>query len=339
MHDIEQESFAILQEALVNKVSDIHVYPGAEMAMIDYRIEGTLVRTREMSTTQCERLIAHYKFSARMDIGEKRRPQDGALVVSDLNLSLRLSTLPTVYGESLVLRLLNQEQSFKLSDLFLFQDVVPILEGFLQQKEGLLLLAGPTGSGKTTTLYTMLNTALTEQYRRIITVEDPVENRLDGIVQMEVNEDAGFTFEAGLKATLRHDPDMMMIGEIRDERTAKLAVNAALTGRLVVTTIHAADVFGVIQRLLAFGLHETEIVQTVQLVCCQRLVPVKKQKRRLAVMEVLQHRAIQQTITAIQQQRGWPSITSLKALLYQAFVQGEITEATFRMMTGGMRDV
>jgi competence protein ComGA len=209
-----------------------------------------------------------------MDIGEKRRPQSGAYTYNynDTKIGLRISTLPAYKSESMVIRLLpqnNQIPSFRIS---LFPETSKKLISLLKHAHGLIIFTGPTGSGKTTTLYSMLSDTSEIVNRNIITLEDPIEKPSGTVLQVQVNERAGISYSAGLKAILRHDPDIIMVGEIRDRETAETAIRAALTGHLVLTTMHTRDAKGAIYRLSEFGINWLEIEQTLIAVTAQRLV-------------------------------------------------------------------
>ena len=209
-----------------------------------------------------------------MDIGERRRPQNGALTVVNnaITISLRLSTLPTSYQESLVIRILPENSYHPLSQLSLFPQTTKKLFSLLKHSHGLIIFTGPTGSGKTTTLYSLLHETKKVFNRNIISLEDPIEKKSKDVLQVQVNEKAGITYASGLKAILRHDPDIIMVGEIRDAETAKIAVRASLTGHLVLTTMHTRDSKGAIYRLLEFGVSLQEIEQTLIAIAAQRLV-------------------------------------------------------------------
>ena len=212
-----------------------------------------------------------------MDIGEKRRPQNGAITITleDKVVGLRLSTLPTAYLESLVIRLIPQYNILPLEQLSLFPNTAHRLISLLKHSHGMIIFTGPTGSGKTTTLYSLLHHTQELLNRNVITLEDPIENQSEKMLQVQINEKAGITYAVGLKAALRHDPDVIMVGEIRDAETAKIAIRASLTGHLILTTMHSRDAEGAIFRLLEFGVSWLEIQQSVIAVTAQRLVELK----------------------------------------------------------------
>ena len=276
MNDIEQRCINLMKEAWRRQASDIHFHPKEAYISVQFRIDGRLVPYAKLKRAIYERMLSYFKFQAKMDIGEKRRPQNGAMTLSidGQKLSVRLSTIPTPYQESLALRLLPLNQHVSLDKLFLFRESANRLSALINSPAGFAILTGPTGSGKTTTIYACLLEAVHKHRRRVITIEDPIEKTNDAFTQLEVNEKAGITFEEGFKASLRHDPDIIMIGEIRDQMTAQIAVRAALTGHFIVTSMHAKNPLGALYRLLEFGIPLTDIQQTVVAVASQRLVPV-----------------------------------------------------------------
>lgn len=209
-----------------------------------------------------------------MDIGEKRRPQSGAYTYQykDEKIGLRISTLPAYKNESMVIRLLPQNNKIPSFKISLFPETSKKLISLLKHAHGLIIFTGPTGSGKTTTLYSMLSETAEIVNRNVITLEDPIEKPSETVLQVQVNERAGISYSAGLKAILRHDPDIIMVGEIRDRETAETAIRAALTGHLVLTTMHTRDAKGAIYRLSEFGINWLEIEQTLIAVTAQRLV-------------------------------------------------------------------
>lgn len=304
MQAIELLSERLIEEACSLHASDIHIVPKDKDAMIQYRIDDDLIEKQTMRKEVCERIISHFKFLASMDIGERRRPQNGSLSLNttNVNVHLRLSTLPTIFEESLVIRILPQEKIPSLDQISLFPSTTRKLLSLLNHSHGLMIFTGPTGSGKTTTLYSLIHYAKLHFKRNIITLEDPVETKSSEVLQVQVNEKAGITYAAGLKAILRHDPDIIMVGEIRDSETAKIAIRASLTGHLVLSTMHTRDAKGAIYRLLEFDVSLSEIEQTLIAISAQRLVQLKcpfcegecstfcrkmRKKRRLSIYELL----------------------------------------------------
>ena len=256
----------IIISALRNRASDIHLEPTETGLQVRYRIDGILRHITTLPPDYSRKVIVALKVMCEMDIADSRRPQDGRISEQYTNpqqeeqgLDLRVSTLPCVSGtkgeagEKAVLRLLRQQNSFQtIDDLGFSNSTRAIYKTWLEQPQGMVILTGPTGSGKTSTLYTSLR-AIAQASVNIITIEDPVEYILPGITQTQVNEAAGMTFAAGLRAILRQDPDIVMIGEIRDHETAETAVRTALTGHLVLTTLHTNDAVGAIPRLKDIG--------------------------------------------------------------------------------------
>jgi competence protein ComGA len=271
---IEQLADRIISDATRNQASDVHIIPRQHDTLIQLRVNNNIVPRLYLPKDECDRLVSHFKFMANMDIGEKRRPQSGSLVsyVNGKAFGLRLSTLPSHSSESLVIRLLPQQEQIPFYQLSLFPNMTRKLLALLKHAHGLIIFTGPTGSGKTSTLYSLLNETAHLFHRNIITLEDPIEKSYDGVLQVQVNEKAGITYAAGLKAILRHDPDIIMVGEIRDAETAQIAVRAALTGHLVLSTMHTRDAKGAIYRLLEFGVNWVEVEQTIVAVTAQRLV-------------------------------------------------------------------
>jgi competence protein ComGA len=236
-----------------------------------------------------------------MDIGEIRKPQNGTISypIASTKYSLRLSTLPVNHLESLAIRVLPQDQTLSLDQLFLFKHQSNRIKKWMDTKAGLILFSGPTGSGKTTTLYALLESALKEEAFQTITLEDPIEKNIQNILQVQVNEKAGITYQAGLKAALRHDPDIIMVGEIRDKETAQFAFEASLTGHLVLSTIHAKNTQGTIYRLLDMGITPIELGQSLIGVCSIELLPIRTnnpQAQRAAILEILDGELLKQVI-------------------------------------------
>ena len=269
----------LLASAVRNRVSDIHLEPTTEGLRVRYRIDGILRDVTMLPLEVSRRTIVALKVMADMDISESRRPQDARLseqytssTAANLELDLRVSTLPCVGGEKAVIRLLPRQNPFsQMDELGFSEKALAVYKGWLQQPQGLIIFTGPTGSGKTSTLYTSLQAIATEHVN-VVTVEDPVEYILPCITQTQVNETAGMTFAAGLRAILRQDPDIIMVGEIRDRETAETAVRAALTGHLVLTTLHTNDAIGAIPRLKDVGPDPGLISDALLGVVAQRLV-------------------------------------------------------------------
>ncbi|MBB5030942.1 GspE/PulE family protein [Prosthecobacter vanneervenii] len=264
----------IIREALAQKATDIHVEPQPDSLRIRYRIDGFLheVPVPENIKSLQSSVIARIKVMSKLDIAEKRLPQDGRinLKADNQSIDVRVACIPSVEGESISLRLLGQER-FTLDRLGLSDELRERIEVLLAKPNGIVLVTGPTGSGKSTTLYTFLS-QLNSVHRRIVTIEDPVENKLPGIVQIPVKSEIGLTFASGLRSILRGDPNVVMVGEIRDLETAEIAVRASLTGHLVFSTLHTNDAVAGITRLIEMGVKPFLVSSAVRAFIAQRLV-------------------------------------------------------------------
>ena len=264
----------ILYQAIRDKASDIHLEPFEGDFKIRYRVDGSLFELEAPPPHLAEALIARVKVMSDLDIAETRLPQDGRieLTVGGRSVDLRVSTLPTMFGESTVMRILDRSNvSLSLDNLGLVTEVKEHLRRFVDLPHGIVLVTGPTGSGKTTTLYAMLNEANKED-TKVITVEDPVEYDLEGIIQVPVNEEIGVGYASVLRTILRQDPDVILVGEIRDRETAQTAIEASLTGHLVFSTLHTNDAASAVTRLVDIGIEPFLLTATVQGILAQRLV-------------------------------------------------------------------
>jgi type II secretory ATPase GspE/PulE/Tfp pilus assembly ATPase PilB-like protein len=266
----------ILEEALARKASDIHFEPLEKTVRIRYRVDGCLTGGRIYSRDSLETLVSRFKISCRLDISEKRIPQDGSFRIryQGRNVDLRVSFLPTFRGEKMVVRLLHPSETFLGMDrLGLPDPVLERLTAMIERPQGLILVVGPTGSGKTTTLYSILK-AVAREGINIVTLEDPVEYALEGINQVQINEKIGLTFACTLRAVLRQDPDVILVGEIRDEETAHMALRAAFTGHLVLSTLHTNDAVSTVTRLYNLGLEPYLLSSSLLGILSQRLIRV-----------------------------------------------------------------
>ncbi|TXI74752.1 MAG: GspE/PulE family protein [Dechloromonas sp.] len=266
----------VFDEALRTRASDIHIEPEEKTLRIRFRIDGVLHVQTEADIKVASALALRLKLMSGLDISEKRLPQDGRFHVKVRNASvdIRISTLPTQYGESVVMRLLNQNNGLlRLDSISMPPAVLEVLRRSIHKPSGIVLVTGPTGSGKTTTLYAALND-LNSTERKIITVEDPVEYRLPGINQVQVLEKIDLSFGRVLRAALRQDPDVILVGEMRDQETAEIGMRAAMTGHLVLSTLHTNDVLSTPVRLLDMGVPRYMVALSLQLVMAQRLVRV-----------------------------------------------------------------
>jgi type IV pilus assembly protein PilB len=265
---------SMIAAATERKASDIHVDPQPHGTTIRIRVDGILRDLMDVPVRLQDSLVSRIKILADMDIAERRAPQDGRIqvVIGPQRRDLRVSTLPTQYGEKVVIRLLDTRSALVgFQDLGLWEEHADLLGDLLKMPQGMLLVTGPTGSGKTTTLYAALN-VLRSRTLNIITVEDPVEYRLEGVNQVQVNEKAGRTFASSLRSILRQDPNVIMVGEIRDSETAEIALRAAQTGHLVLSTMHTRDSVSAITRLLDLGIAPFLIASTLTAAMAQRLV-------------------------------------------------------------------
>ena len=268
----------IINQALIQRSSDIHLDADEEGATVRFRIDGKVHDFRSLKEQEMAELTAVIKLHADLDIAERRTPLDGAISINldGDEISLRLATIPTLNGEHLTLRILANSGAENLADLnalCMADDHLKLLKEALDAPNGIILVSGPTGSGKTTTLYAALRYLRDLGGRHIVSLEDPVEMPLAGVTQVRIDEGGErVTFNKALRSVLRHDPDVVLIGEIRDEETADIAVRAALTGHLVLSTVHTNDAIGVVTRLLDLGLPDYLVAATVRLVMAQRLV-------------------------------------------------------------------
>ena len=268
----------VLKDAIELRASDIHLEPFEDEFRIRYRIDGVL---QEVPVPpQLKRfqpaIVSRVKILSHLNIAEKRLPQDGRIKIriEDSEVDIRVSVIPMLHGEAVVMRLLRQNSKLRgLPDIGMDKREQDCFRRVLQMPHGIILVTGPTGSGKTSTLYTALN-EINDAVRKIITIEDPVEYQLKGVNQIQVSEKAGLTFARGLRSILRHDPDVVLIGEIRDQETAQIAVQASLTGHLVFSTLHTNDAPGAVTRLVDMGVEPYLVASSLEAVLAQRLVRV-----------------------------------------------------------------
>lgn len=263
----------IISQAITDRASDIHIEPGRDDLRVRYRIDGVLTTVQRVPRSMIPGVISRLKVMAELDIGERRRPQDGRISVSHSGrtVDLRVATLPTVWGEKVVARVLDSPvASLQLADLNMLERNMGVFSESFLKPYGMILVTGPTGSGKSTTLYTTLAT-ISKPTVNVITVEDPVEYRMPGINQVQVNTKAGMTFAAALRSILRSDPDVILIGEIRDEETAKIAIESSLTGHLVLSTLHTNDAPSSVTRLIEMGVEPFLVGSALDSVVAQRL--------------------------------------------------------------------
>ena len=347
LQSIETIAEQLLDRAIQLKASDIHIIPRHTGPLIQFRVENRFFPYRMVKPHHAERLISHFKFLSGMDIGEKRRPQNGSMTYAcgDLSIGLRFSSLPAAGSETLVIRILPHDAILPIEQLALFPSTARKIVALLQHSHGLFLTCGPTGSGKTTTLYSLLHYANQLSSRNIITLEDPIEKVSSDVLQVQINEKAGISYSVGLKAALRHDPDVIMVGEIRDAETAQIAVRAAMTGHLILSTMHTRNAEGAIYRLMEFGVSMTEIRQTLIAVAAQRLVELScpicrpvcspycdysRRKKRAGVFELLYGKELETVLSKQEGGSDEQSFRLLKDEIKKAYALGYVCEEEYR---------
>lgn len=344
---LEKQIQEMLRLAMRNGISDIHVLPSPSQYEVFFRVPSGLQRMFQMPLDTGLRYLAHFKFSASMDIGERRRPQSGSchIQIDSQVLELRISTISNyLYQESMVLRILydHHQQSNEKMQLF-FPGEYDELERLLNHKSGLILFSGPVGSGKTTTIYHLLRQKYASEPMQVITMEDPVEIKEPKFLQAEVNEKAGLSYEVLIKQSLRHHPDILVIGEIRDVETAKMVIRSALTGHLVLATIHAKSCVGVIERLLELGVSMEQLRQSLIGVLSQRLInkfcPLcegacsiycrhnQTTEKKAVMFEILSSKNLESTLKC---KEGNRDFAKMNAKLRKAYGCGYISEKDFK---------
>jgi type IV pilus assembly protein PilB len=283
----------LLRHAIIQGASDIHIEPMEESVLIRYRIDGILHDAMTLPKNAAPTIVARLKVLSNLKLDEKRLPQDGRfkMEMDGQKVSFRVSMLPIFYGEKVVMRLLRENRSgFTLEGIGFHGDTHERVQQAMKQTTGIILVTGPTGSGKTTTLYTILDLLNTPEVN-ISTIEDPIEYQMPRINQTQVKSDIGFTFATGLRSLMRQDPDIIMVGEIRDQETSSLAINAALTGHLVLATVHTNSASGTIARLVDMGVETFLLVSTLRVAVGQRLVRKLKEEARVAYTLTADERA------------------------------------------------
>lgn len=295
--DIPTFIASLFSDAKKARASDIHIEPFADYLRIRFRTDGILHDYRNLSMEDHSALVTALKIRAGIDIAERRLPQDGRFNFSGEGYAydVRCASIGTIHGETLNLRLLDPRTMDRShSDLGFDPESIARLQVLCRRPNGMILITGPTGSGKTTTLYSLIQN-LDSSASNIITIEDPVEYDLPGVNQIQVNTQAGMTFERGLRSTLRHDPDVILVGEIRDRETAEIAIRAAITGHLVLSTLHTTDALSAVIRLADMGIEPYLIAAALSAVCAQRLIrklcPLCKISRSLSSGEEMLYRA------------------------------------------------
>ena len=282
----------ILGGAIFLDVSDIHIEPRKENAKLRIRIDGILEDVLLLDKKIYENLLSRIKLLSGIKLNITNRPQDGrfSIIIDKATIEIRTSTLPAEFGESIVLRILNPKSLINLETLGLRKDLLEIFDKEIKKPNGMIIVTGPTGSGKTTTLYAFLEKIQNPEIK-VITIEDPIEYHLAGISQTQVNPRAGYDFANGLKSIMRQDPDVILVGEIRDLETASIALQAALTGHLVLTTLHTNDTAGTIARLQALGEKPVNIAPAINIIIAQRLV--RKVCKKCAEFEKTPHQFLE----------------------------------------------
>lgn len=307
---IERRCSKLLKDAVDSATTDIHIKPDKTTYTVSFRSFQSLRQVAQIPFELGDRMIAYFKYLSLLDMSEKRKPQTGSFQFPiDIDqYYFRISTLPSVLArESIVIRVMPESTARSIHELAAFRDSARLLEKLAESRQGLILLTGPTGCGKSTTLYSLLKHCNERLNRNIITLEDPVERKNDAILQIQVNERAGLSYATGLKAILRHDPDIIMIGEIRDADTAQIAVRAALTGHLVFSTIHSRHSVGSLYRLHDLGVSHEEMAQTLVAVAAQRIVPVypelgEDKAVHKALYEILHGERLEEALRSAKQQ-------------------------------------
>lgn len=342
---IEEQAHDLIVKAVSQGVSDIHLMPKPDHYVLYFRLNGLLHEKGRQDLEWGKRLINYFKYRADMDVGEKRKPQSGAshLELDGQAVELRFSTIGDVHlQESLVIRVIQSQARQGGPLLTYFPKDLDILRRLIRRKSGLILFSGPVGSGKTTTIYHLLRERLQEEFIQVITMEDPVEIFEPRFLQTQINEAAGISYDVMIKASLRHHPDVLMIGEIRDEETARMVIRGALTGHLMIATVHAKDSLGVMARLAELSISQAQLTQTLIGIVSQRLIPRYCSlcqascqlacqhhpvgAKRLALLEILSGQALRQHLT---QELAQPAYQTLNDMLRKAWSYGFIDGKTY----------
>lgn len=349
---MDTESFAthLLTMADSYRTSDIHILPEQKHYDVYFRLNGQMEKQYYLDREEGTRLISYFKFLSNMDVGERRRPQSGSTTfhLKEKQIDCRFSTISNYQSqESLVIRLLKQKDDVSIVPGTFFTHEWDKLEKLVQAKSGLLLFSGPVDSGKTTTMYHLIKNRMQGEKQQVITVEDPVEIEETSFLQTQVNETAGVTYEHLLKSSLRHHPDVIIVGEIRDEETAKMVMRGALTGHLIVASIHAKNAEGVLSRMVELGVGLPLLKQTLIGVAFQTLLPLycplcesncqtycshnERGNKRLALFEVKTALEINAMLErkSDEKVRSKPISREFNHLLEKVFVNGYITEKTY----------
>ncbi len=307
----------LLQTAIAQNASDIHLESSKDALRVRFRIDGILYDQAPIDTESMHQIIARIKVVANIDIAQQRVPQDGKFSITHHNtqIDMRVSTFPTLFGQKAVIRILDPgARNITIDQLGMPQDIQQIFSNMMQSSQGFFLVTGPTGSGKTTTLYAGLS-HINSAEKNIITLEDPIEYYIEGITQGHIHPESGFTFEKGMRALLRQDPDVVMVGEIRDTQTAQIAIQAAMTGHLVVSTLHTNDAPSVIMRLMDMGIEPFLINASLSGILAQRLVRLLctdcKKERSLTAQEAALCAHYNRSLQTTYQAHGCPTCFGL----------------------------
>lgn len=348
--EIEEYTQYVVLKAKETGTSDIHILPEKNQYKFYFRIGGKMSFWKAISEEDGKRFISYFKYLSNMDVGERRKPQSGSaqLNVEGKPIALRFSTITNFRAqESMVIRILNQFEHFSLSKTTYFKREVQVIEQLVQFSSGLLIFSGPVGSGKTTTMYQLVRESYLKSKQQVITVEDPVEIEEPMFLQTQVNEKAGITYETLLKSSLRHHPDIIIIGEIRDEETAKMVIRGALTGHLIIASVHAKNTVGVISRLLELGVTQEQLKQTLLGVVFQKLIPrycpfclgdcdptcshINLFEKRAILYDVFTRKELKQflTQTHTEEEIQEKQTRSFNLLLRKAYAYGYISEKSF----------
>ena len=345
------ESFAnhILVNAKEVGTSDIHILPEKGLFGIYFRLNGRMVYQYKIDEEEGKRLISYFKYSANMDVGERRKPQSGSFVYKgegEFNQDLRLSTLTNYHSqESLVIRLLETQENVNQDKSTFLPDELERIERLIHYKSGLVLFSGPVNSGKTTTMYQLVRNRMEKTKIQVIAIEDPVEIEEENFLQIQVNEKAGNTYEASLKASLRHHPDVIIVGEIRDEETARMAIRGALTGHLIIASVHAKNAEGVLMRMHELGISYEMLSQTLIAVIFQKLLPIycglcegdcsvycqayPVNRKRAALYDILDSSQITTLALSNKKRIDQERVKDFNSLLEKVYIYGFISEDTY----------
>jgi type II secretory ATPase GspE/PulE/Tfp pilus assembly ATPase PilB-like protein len=337
-HRLSKLLAVIMAGGLATKASDVHIEAEESYATLRYRIDGVLIEAAQFDLTETyHSLLSRLKLLSGLKLNIKENSQDGRFTIKiyTSDIEIRVSTIPGSYGESIVMRILNpQSISSGLEDLGMTKKLYDIVMKEINRPNGMILLTGPTGSGKTTTLYAFLKKTMTPEFK-IITIEDPVEYHLPGVVQTQVDEHKGYTFGEGLKSILRQDPDIILIGEIRDGETASTAIQASLTGHLVFSTLHTNNAAGTFIRLMDLGADPKTLTSSLHLAIAQRLVrTLCPDCKKLADIDEKQTKIIQETIDSLEGYEEKDEIGEIPKQLYKAIGCEKCNNTGYRGRTG-----